>query len=75
MMAKKKHEFVPEDWAPEKVTEWREKRGMSTTQLAAAIGKRAETVENWEAGRTRPLLPDFLALLRVLELDFWDLMP
>lgn len=73
-MAKKTAQ-IPEDWSPPKLRAARERKGWNRARLAGEIDVRENTVENWESGRTRPNLREFLRVLRALDLEFWDLMP
>lgn len=74
-MAKNGRGGVPEDWDFSKLSGLRKKAGLQVNELAAACGVWPQTVYNWESGRTRPSIVEFLAVLRALKCDFWDLMP
>lgn len=53
----------------------REDEGKSLAQVAAAIGKTEETVENWESGRTYSAVDDLLrAYEEVTGVSLFDML-
>ncbi len=42
----------------------RSAHGLTQAELAAALGAKQQTVAKWEAGETRPKLPELVALAR-----------
>lgn len=62
-------------WNNELIKGLREKRGLTTTQLAAKCDCTAQTITNWEAGTTVPDIRDFLQLCRALDCDPVELLP
>lgn len=49
-------------WSPEKARGWRQRLGMSQTEVAKIVGVRTSTVSEWETGRKEPGSGLFIAL-------------
>lgn len=61
-------------FSPQALTRWRELRGLSVNELAAAVGVTERAVQYWEGGAHVPGSQAFGRLLRVLRCDAQDLV-
>jgi transcriptional regulator with XRE-family HTH domain len=54
---------VPSPDFPDRLRRLREAKGLSQTQLGAAVGKTAQAVATWERGSRKPV--DLVTLVRI----------
>ena len=55
-----------EEWAPDRIRELREARGLSRDELGKIIGVTRNTIHTWEAGKHTPTIDRLFVLARAL---------
>lgn len=58
----------------EKLKEARNNKGLKQQEVADQLGIKANTISNWEKGRTEPDIDTFVKLCRIYQIDCADLL-